>query len=268
MGGRPADVGIPQESQEGQINITNFQPFEIDLLLRYIYHPCVTLLLELTTQPTLSIRINPSSVGVDAKVACLQEPTLTYLETCVRLWQLGDYYGIETLAKSAEEQLRERAERYIVEAVHVANMMRGHPFVSEMEGAIRAAWDPEKASGPQRTLLLSLCQAVAPYLRDYPTMIALFDEIPEFASAFIKTVLGYGVISWPSQSRVCQHCRNSISTNDADLRASEVICHSVGTLAAPDGSLGKWYCSRACYQKTEQRFRFKHDHCMICKEGK
>lgn len=182
---------------------------------------------------------------------------------CVRLWQLGDYYGIETLAKSAEERLRERTERYIVEAGHVANMMRGLPFVSEMEGAIRAAWDPEKASGPQRALLLSLCQAAAPYLRNYPKMIALFDEIPQFASEFIKTVLGCGVTLLPSRSRVCEDCRDDISTKDARLRKSQVICHSPGTLA-PEGSFGGWYCSRECY-KDAPHARFKHDHCTICK---
>ncbi|KKY31156.1 putative btb poz domain-containing protein [Diaporthe ampelina] len=148
-----------KESQENQINIPNFRPFEIDLLLRYIYHP-----------------------RVDVEAACDQNPPETFLEICVRLWQLGDYYGIETLAASAQEQLRKRTERYIAEAGHVAEMLKLVPFVGELEGAIRVAWDPEKAPGPHRRLLVSLCQALGPYLRGYPVILALFDEIPEFAS--------------------------------------------------------------------------------------
>lgn len=194
----------------------------------------------------------------------LEEPSQGLLELCVRLWQLGEFYGIKTLAKSAEEQLQKRTERHIAEAGHVSQMMASVPFVSDMEGAIRAAWDPEKASGPQRTLLLSLCQAVAPYLRDCPQIIVLFDEISEFASDFIKTVLGCGAISWPPQPRVCQVCRRGISTVDADLRASTVICHSTGTLAVLNGSLGGWYCSRNCYEKTQDS-GFKHEHCHFCR---
>lgn len=194
----------------------------------------------------------------------LEQPSQGLLELCVRLWQLGDFYGIKTLATSAKEQLQKRTERHIEESGHVARMMAGVPFVSDMEGAIRAAWDPEKASGSQRQLLLSLCQAVAPYLRDCPRIIALFDDIPGFASDFSKAVLGCeATFLWPPQSRACQVCRRGISTKDADLRASTVICHSTGTLAALNGSLGGWYCSRNCYEKT-QHPRLMHKHCQLC----
>lgn len=36
---READFKSAKEPQETKIKITNFQPFEIGILLRYIYHP-------------------------------------------------------------------------------------------------------------------------------------------------------------------------------------------------------------------------------------
>lgn len=252
-------MAMSQESQENQINIPNFQPFEIDLLLRYIYHPSMHLLLDTTFDG--SCQTNSPYLGVDAEVARLQAPTQSFLEICVRLWQLGDYYRIETLTTSAEEQMRKRTERYIVEAGHVADMLKGVPIVPEMEGAIRAAWDPEKTPGPHRKLLLCLCQALSPYLSDYSGFMALFDDIPEFASEFSKTVLGYGAVSsQPSQSfRKCQFCEAIISMKDADLRQDMTICHSTGTLKI----LTDHYCSPCCYEQED--FSVKHDNCEICK---
>lgn len=158
--------------------------------------------------------------------------------------------------------MRERTERHIVQAGHVPHMLKGVPFMAEITGAIRVAWDPEKAPGPHRRLLLSLCQALAPYLRDYPECLALFDEIPEFASEFSKAVLGCGAISSRrSQSRTeCKSCGEGISTKDADLRESETIYHSTGNLKV----LSEIYCSVDCYE--EEGSKIKHEHCEICKK--
>lgn len=152
----------------------------------------------------------------------------------------------------------------MAEAGHVGDMLKSVPFVPEMTGAIRAAWDPDKASGPHRRLLLFLCQALAPYLRDYPGFIALFDELPEFASEFSKTVLGFGASKRSRSSTSCHNCEESISTKDADLRDEVTIHHSIGALTALDGSLEKWYCSKQCYED-ENHTRINHDHCEICK---
>lgn len=260
MRGTSADMEMPQESQDNQINIPNFQPFEIDLLLRYIYHPSMYSLLN--TIFDRSCETNSPYLGVDAEVARLQVPTQSFLETCVRLWQLGDYYRIETLAMSASEQMRKRTERYIAEAGHVAEMLKGVPFVSEMADAIRAAWDPEKASGLPRGLLLSLYQALTPYLRGYPELIALFDEIPEFASEFGKAVLGRGAVFFSQRllsPTMCQSCEGIIPLGDAKLREGDAICHSTGTLKV----LSDIYCSVGCYR--DENTKVKHDHCEICK---
>ena len=147
----------------------------------------------------------------------------------------------------------------------MAEMLKLVPFVGELEGAIRVAWDPEKAPGPHRRLLVSLCQALGPYLRGYPVILALFDEIPEFASEFSKAVLGCGATSsqGPQPFADCQFCEGIIPTKKADLREKEVIYHPIGNLAALNSSLGAWSCCISCYKNAEHS-TVKHDHCQIC----
>lgn len=138
-----------------------------------------------------------------------------------------------------------------------------------MEGAIRVAWDPDKAPGPPRGQLISVCQALAPYLRDCPGIIALFDEIPEFASEFSKAVLGCGAISsmWPHPLSSCQGCGEDTSLWDGHLSDSGIIYHHKGTLGVLDKFLEEdWYCSKSCYQETNPSSG-KHNHCEICQRA-
>lgn len=146
------------------------------------------------------------------------------------------------------------------------DMLKGVPFAPEIEGAIRVAWDPEKAPGPYRRLLLSLCQALAPYLRDCPGIIELLDEIPGFASEFSKTVLGCGTVSSSECQSMptCLNCANGIDTELAKSRYCGIIYHPHGSFAVPDGRLDVWYCSRECARE-KSPFRIKHGHCEICK---
>lgn len=170
------------------------------------------------------------------------------------------------MSESAYEQLWVRTRRYIAEAGHLGDMLKGVPFAPEIEGAIRVAWDPEKAPGPHRRLLLSVCQALAPYLRDYPGIIALFDEIPEFASEFSKAVLGCGAISpeWPQPLSRCQGCGDDTSLWHGNLSKSGIIYHPNRTLGVLNGSLEDWYCSRSSFQETKP-YSDTHRHCEICK---
>lgn len=154
-------------------------------------------------------------------------------------------------------------ECYRAEASHVAEMLKGVPFVSEMEGAIRAAWDGEKASGPPRTLLLSLCQALTPYLHGYPGILALFDEIPGFASDFSKAVLVYGSVLGVSQP--CAECEETFPAKKAYLKESERVFRPIlGTLTALNGASEKWYCTRECLDIAREYTCVKHDPCEVC----
>lgn len=164
---------------------------------------------------------------------------------------------------SAQVQMQIRIKRYTAEAGHVADMLKIVPFAPEMVGAIRAAWDPEKASGPHRRLLLSLCQALAPYLHTYPEFIALFDEIPEFASEFSKAVLGCGVSRRSGSSTRCDSCKNSISTTNTGLREEKPIYCPIRTLMGLNRSFERWFCSIDCY-KNMACTRVEHDLCEIC----
>lgn len=160
--------------------------------------------------------------------------------------------------------MRKRIERYAAEAAHIGDMLKGVPFVPEVTRAIQAAWDPEKASGPHRRLLLSLCQALTPYLRNYPEFIALFDEVPEFASDFSKVVLGCGSSQPYRSSAKCHSCQDSISTKDFDLGQRVTIYHPIGTLAGRNSSFERWYCSIGCCEDMRD-VGVKHDDCEICK---
>lgn len=219
-----------------------------------------------------SFEAHHSCAEIDAEDASLQIPSHSFLETCVRLWQLGDYYRMEALATTAFDQLKGRLQRYHQQSGHLVEMLKGLPFLSDLECGIRAAWDPEKAAGPHRTQLALFCQSIGHYLRKYPTIITLFDVFPEFASEFSKAVIGCfldhsGKFQGPYE-RECDGCHALVQVDHEDTwepGTNQVIYHPSGSLAVLDGVVDDLYCSRECLEKVRSP-ELVHPDCEICEE--
>ncbi|KKY31155.1 putative btb poz domain-containing protein [Diaporthe ampelina] len=87
-----------------------FEPFEIQWLLAYIYFPYF-----------------------DPETARLDTVSKSYLETCVRLWQLGDYFQVESMSKLAKEKLSAGCDRWRRCSGTVDTAKHGTTFIVDIE---------------------------------------------------------------------------------------------------------------------------------------
>ncbi|KAJ4388130.1 hypothetical protein N0V93_008735 [Gnomoniopsis smithogilvyi] len=164
------DVEVWKEKAESVSFIEGFEPFEVNWLVRYLYHTVL-----------------------DPKVLKHDLPSKSYLEVCVRLWTLGDYFSLPLLAKMASEKLQIHANWCIAEASH--KRTRGMPLdidalMSELDAAIRLVWAPGYGDVPFRTPLLELFMKSRPYLHKHAGISKLLKEVPEFTLSFAKASMG------------------------------------------------------------------------------
>lgn len=203
-------------------------------------------------------------------IARLGNPSLSFLDTCVRMWHLGDFYKIQTLTETAQIQMWQRVSRYIHESSHVAIMADRVPFIPDLESGIRAAWEPEKAAGRPRLYLLALTFSVSAYLKCCPSFMSLLDEVPGFTMEFIKLLIGSGeaakFIPVRRSPRVCMVCRKEIYMTDLRLGLCQVVYFTTGVIVVMNGDTEVWFCSKACFEKT--KFYCRHLGCSICEKEK
>lgn len=122
-------------------------------------------------------------------------PSKSYLDACVRLYIVGDYFCYDTLKKSSFDQLRLRINHHISTHAHISLAPRGLSFMSGLEAAIRLAWAPNKPTEVLRQELLKLCLSIQPYLYKYPSFEKLLYESPQFAMDLLKVTLGLKIKS-------------------------------------------------------------------------
>lgn len=253
-----------QEGQENQINIINFQPFEVGILLRHIYYPSTSLI-----HPDNSLHhTNHSPTETDVDVARLGTPSGSFLETCVRMWHLGDFYEIRTLTETAEDQMRWRIQRYVNESGHTAIMANRMPFLPDLEDGIRAAWEPKRAAGRPRLYLLILALSVSCYLKSSPSFISLLEEEPGFTSEFTKLLIGNGeattLITTRRSPRTCMTCRQTIFLTGSRSGVCQLVHYMSGAIMIMIGDTEIWFCSKGCFEKT--KFYSGHISCGICEK--
>ncbi|CAN8105058.1 unnamed protein product [Discula destructiva] len=121
-----------RENAESKSTIVGFEPFEKNWLLQVIYHPVV----------------NVHELKKDL-------PGQSYLEACVRLWILGDYFRYPLLTTRAMKRLHARCAFYGITAVHCLREPDEN-FFPELEPAFRAAWAPDSVDAPFRKPLATL----------------------------------------------------------------------------------------------------------------
>lgn len=164
----------------------------------------------------------------------------SYLETCARLWFLGDYFALPALRAAAYERFALRCKRYHEESAQYLSTttilllrdgeQRGRQqqqqkgalyFLPDLEAAIRTAWDYDDGEdqddrdssaaassrqlGPLRAYLVTLSCLLHPYLGQYaPSFAALLDECDGFAADFAKALLGFPPTPPPSSNALAK----------------------------------------------------------------
>ncbi|KAH8757254.1 hypothetical protein F5883DRAFT_683943 [Diaporthe sp. PMI_573] len=167
------------ETAEEKITIEEFfQPFEIQWLLAYIYFPYF-----------------------DPEAARFDTASKSCLETCVRLWQLGDYFQVDGMMRLASEKLKARCDAWRSVSDTVDTAVHGTTFVADVESAVRNAWREDLAPDSLRVLgglpdsilrerLTKLCRDFAPYLKHQQSFFELLEEVPRFAVTFSQRAMG------------------------------------------------------------------------------
>lgn len=131
-----------------------------------------------------------SEKDFDPETARLDTSTKSYLETCVRLWQLGDYFQIETMSNLAKDKLKDGCARWVRCSGEVDTVKHGTMFIIDLESAIRQAWREDLVPGPLRATLAKLCVPFVPYLRRQQSFFTLLQEVPQFAVTFSQLAMG------------------------------------------------------------------------------
>lgn len=146
----------------------------------------------------------PSQTDFDPESARLDTASKSYLETCVRLWQLGDYFQVESITKLAKDKLSGRCERWRQCSGTVDTATHGTTFIVDLESAVRQAWREDLASGPLSAVLTGLCIDFGPYIRRHESFFTLLQEVPQFAVTFSQRALGSitSSLPLPNPSRV------------------------------------------------------------------
>lgn len=103
--------------------------------------------------------------AIDANDLINEIPSKSFLEVCVRLWTLGNYFLFDPLMKTAVKQLEHRVRKLMMQATHVATFMLRIPFFDELEAAIRLAWSSGHIDITLRKSLVALFKTVQPFLR-------------------------------------------------------------------------------------------------------
>lgn len=138
----------------------------------------------------LKLTSAPAESDFDPESARLDTASKSYLETCVRLWQLGDYFQVEAMTKLATEKLEAGCDRWRRCSGRVDTAEHGTTFIVDLESAIRQAWREDLASGPLRHALIKLCIDFAPYVRRHESFLTLLQAVPQFAVAFSQRAVG------------------------------------------------------------------------------
>ncbi|KAG6360898.1 hypothetical protein INS49_011966 [Diaporthe citri] len=220
-----------KETVESSITINGFEPFEIDWLLHYIY-----------------------SLQIDCDQAQASSPRNSYLETCVLLWSLGNLFCLAAICQQTLNLLTARCKKLYIESRSISVTINKISFLPDIEAGIRAAWRADRVAGPARKQLLTVCCGLHPVLGDQESFISLLEEVPEFATEFLKALLGYPGMQAGSSALlkpVCHQCKSPV----LDPKQGDGKKFLQGTFISTPFSVSiysggcAFYCSKKCYNK-------------------
>lgn len=191
------------------------------------------------------------------------------LEACIRIWTLGDYFCVDRLRSYGLYSLSFRCQDLLNKVSEVSAMVKGIPFLDDLEAGIRAAWHLDRMTEPTKASLMQLCCRLSPYLWKHQSFINLLDEAPDFAVDLAKALLGctrVGPCSSSEEAGLVGRChRKGCSKlirkilpgdqDDASLGAVEFegIHYITRTSMALNASQGALYCSSECLKTTRSK---------------
>lgn len=194
--------------------------------------------------------INGSYLGIDVESTKKTSPSESFLETCVLLWSIGDFFRLADLSQSVLTQLQRRCRTLLLQTRCASTMFKKIEFLPDLEAGIRAAWRHDRVASPVRLDIMSLCVGIHPFVKDHKSFISLLDEIPHFTAQYVKALLGC-----PGMQRVeshlplgtdCCYCQRSIFDSDGKNDSGEAFVWAPMSLNFWD-NCPYWFCSRVCY---------------------
>ncbi|KAG8162480.1 hypothetical protein KVR01_008245 [Diaporthe batatas] len=216
-----------KEARESQIKIEDFEPFEIKWLVEFIYG-----------KPIDSEEIKSTS------------PNKSFLESCILLWSIGDFFLLDDLCEYALTQLRHRCRVFLLRSRSLTIMLKSIDFLADLEAGVRAAWRNDRAASPGRKDLISLCVSIHPFVKDHESFITLLDEIPEFTAQYLKALLGcpglQSVESFVPLKTNCESCHEPVFDTEGRQVSSQAFVWTPTSVSLWDGC-PYWCCSRDCY---------------------
>lgn len=135
-------------------------------------------------------------------------------------------------------------------------MLENIDFLPDLEAGIRAAWRQDRAAGPFRRDLISVCVGIHPFVKDHASFISLLDELPEFTAQLVKALLGC-----PGMQRIECHlsrflsicrrpgCSRQIFDHRGNQLSDEVVVWAPTCLHFWENS-PQLFCSEYCYNET------------------
>lgn len=223
---------------------------------------------------------NTVSIVLDANELKDELPTKSFLEACVRLWTIGDFFSHKPLTSTALQQLTTRLQDYFMQGMHFSVVRNGIPFIGDLEAAIRVAFATDSIDGPFRQPLLEQFLLMQRYLHKHPSCATLLEDTPDFALVVAKATMGLGPIPNANGSfgfeywGRCVTCETLVEVRPnagpiplgimvvpepaavfhGPSRSAWVLCHTCSK-PKPDGSMSdsmrrfldpghkdKWYC--------------------------
>lgn len=186
--------------------------------------------------------------------ATASNPSNSYLETCVLAWCLGDYFSLPELCRLALKRIIRRLGQYLVQSRSISSMYSEISFLYDLEAGIRTAWRADRITGPTRVELMTMATVLHPYLRYQPSFISLLDELPEFATDFVKALLGCPGVQHPTgrEPRLrCRVCSKIIFDQEwgEDKEVAEGACAIITRSLDIYAERRSIFCSDDCYLK-------------------
>lgn len=186
-------------------------------------------------------------------------PNKSFLETCVLLWRIGDYFCLNDLAIYAIGRLDLRTGQIYYGAQHLSSIIKGIDILPDLEAGIRAAWRQDRVPCPgAQAFLTNACMAIYPYLRDVESFITLLDELPQFSTHLLKAILGCrgennlepGSIQHALfQRSTCRACKKDIPAFNLTEAPADIF-YRPPTSCAVSTLGGVLFCSRVCQEST------------------
>lgn len=176
---------MAQEGETGIVKLPDNDPEEIGWLLHYIYAKG-----DNTSSTQAHDNIDSPELGTDIDIPSLQDdeniPSL-----CVKLWTMGDYFEVETLAAKAVRELGAYLDDVLMEVCDNDNTLEKDVLgIHNLLGAVREAYKVA-LSTPVKRMLVAFFWACRTQLSQDEDIgiVSLLNDVPVFAKDVLLSLI-------------------------------------------------------------------------------